>query len=201
MRNMIVATLLIGMLGCATNPLGMSDNEWKALTPGQKLEAREKQAVLDQANAERRAKERSERARRALDAKNAEEARLVAVVEKGGSGSILSCAIEGGLARFPFSKSWRPFEAVSFKIIRSQSLTVPVRMRATKSRINEKYFVGVTYSELANELLICPDGQIAINQRHCHHVPILPSDRRYGFVRKLNVVDQFKRSQLTCEDG
>ena len=52
-----VTFALLGVAACARYPLGMSETEFKALLPGQQLEARNKQADLDAAEERRRAEE------------------------------------------------------------------------------------------------------------------------------------------------
>ncbi|WP_419783949.1 hypothetical protein [Maridesulfovibrio sp.] len=45
--RLVLGILLVCIAACASHPLGFSDDEWAELTPQQKLEAKEKQAVLD----------------------------------------------------------------------------------------------------------------------------------------------------------
>jgi len=42
--------LLFVLSGCASHPLGLSDEEWASLTPQEKIEAQEKQASIDLEN-------------------------------------------------------------------------------------------------------------------------------------------------------
>ena len=60
--NLALASLALLLAACQSNPLGMSDEEWARLTPEQQMQARMKQADVNQANADRRAAGRRRRA-------------------------------------------------------------------------------------------------------------------------------------------
>jgi len=61
--------LLLLLLGCATHPLGMSDEEWNQLTPEQKLEARkqDEQNRLEREKLRQEERQRKEEEQRARD--------------------------------------------------------------------------------------------------------------------------------------
>ena len=63
--------ILMLITGCAHFPLNMTEEEWERLTPQQQMDARERQAKLDQERALQREKLRLEQ-----EAKEAEQARL-----------------------------------------------------------------------------------------------------------------------------
>lgn len=61
MKQIIISLLFLFLVGCATHPLGMSDDEWTVLSPEQQFEASKEQARLDN---ERRLKQMENELRR-----------------------------------------------------------------------------------------------------------------------------------------
>ena len=100
--------------GCISfHPLGMSNSEWNALTPQQKMEAREKQAQI---NAQKKqAKADREAAAQAASAKRYETARY---------GDIITVVIKGGT--MDINGNRRDYEPIIFDLVKGESKTVNI---------------------------------------------------------------------------
>lgn len=100
--------------GCISfHPLGMTDSEWAALTPAQKMEAREKQAQI---NAQKRqAKADREAAAQAASSKRYETARY---------GDVITVVIKGGT--MDINGNRRVYEPIAFDLVRGESKTVNI---------------------------------------------------------------------------
>ena len=106
-------SLLILSACISFHPLGMSDSEWNALTPEQKMEAREKQAQI---NAQKKqAKADREAAKQAAAAKRYETARY---------GDIITVVIKGGTMDIHGNR--RDYEPLAFDLVRGESKTVNI---------------------------------------------------------------------------
>lgn len=111
----VLASLsLLILSGCISfHPLGMSDSEWNALTPEQKMEAREKQAQI---NAQKRqAKADREAAAQAASARRYETARY---------GDIITIVIKGGT--MDINGNRRDYEPIAFDLVRGESKTINI---------------------------------------------------------------------------
>ena len=78
LQRLLVLLLLVCLAGCTFHPLGMSDEEWAALSPQEKLAAREKQAEIDLKEQEMRLKREEMRQRAEEERKQREHAEDVA---------------------------------------------------------------------------------------------------------------------------
>lgn len=100
-RGAMVAVMLGWLGGCATYPLGMGKAEWEDLTPEQRLEARQEQASLDRARAERRAAE----ARAIQGQRDALQQARRAAGANAGRGERVQCLLTGELRA---GGGWQP---------------------------------------------------------------------------------------------
>jgi len=98
-RSALLISLMVVLTACATYyPLGMSEAEWKRLTPEQQMSARMKQADLNQANAERRAEQAAARRQKFAALEAAERRRIEELYRSARYGDVLECVVEGGVA-------------------------------------------------------------------------------------------------------
>lgn len=101
----------------------MSDSEWKALTPEQKITAREKQAQLDiqkkQAKTDRIAAEKVESARRYNTARY---------------GDIITVVISGGTMDIHGKR--REYEPIAFDLVRGESKKVDIVRKGKRSYVD-----------------------------------------------------------------
>ena len=109
--GLLLVLSMVVLVGCSSNPLGMSDAEWEALTPQQQLVARTKQAELDE-----QARLRREQAR---IAKEAEQARLENLRHNAPRGEVVQCTLTNARARFAHNE-WHPAQPMAVAIHRSE---------------------------------------------------------------------------------
>ena len=98
------------LAGCASNPLGMSDAEWEALSPSEKVEARVQQEKLNAAEMERRAEKRRQEA--------AKERELQDLRQNAPYGDVVQCTLTNAKAKF--SGDWHPAQSVSVELHESE---------------------------------------------------------------------------------
>ena len=108
---LLLVLSMVVLVGCSSNPLGMSDAEWEALTPQQQLVARTKQAELDEQARLRR--------QQAQIAKEAEQARLENLRHNAPSGEVVQCTLTSARARFAHNE-WHPAQPMAVAIHRSE---------------------------------------------------------------------------------
>lgn len=103
--------LIVGLVGCATYPLGMSVQEWNALTPQQQIDARAEQAKLNELAAQRRA----EQARLKAEQEAREQAELERRKANAAYGERVQCVLDS--AEYKNGKSWFAIEPVGFDLV------------------------------------------------------------------------------------
>lgn len=115
-------------LGCASHPLGMSTNEWDALTSSERYDALKEQARLDEAKAARKAAEDKRRhelqierhrqwAAESLKEDDRQE-RLAATRHQAPYGDVIQCSLNNASAKF--GKNWQTAQSVSFELQRGE---------------------------------------------------------------------------------
>lgn len=118
--SVIVLLSVLILAGCISfHPLGMSDSEWNALTPEQKIAAREKQLQL---NAQKKQAE--------ADRQAAEKNALARQYEKAVYGDIISVAITNGTMEIHGKR--REYEPIAFDLIRGESKQVDIIRKGKK---------------------------------------------------------------------
>lgn len=108
---LLVTVVTVMIVGCANNPLGMSDDEWAQLNSEQQFEARKIQDARDEAARERRAKEKAQQA--------AEQAQLVDLRRNAPFGDVVQCTITN--ADGYFAKEWHAVQEVSIEMHSSEA--------------------------------------------------------------------------------
>lgn len=109
--GLLIVLSMFVLVGCSSNPLGMSDAEWEALTPQQQLVARTKQAELDEQERLRR--------QQARIAKEAEQARLENLRHNAPRGEVVQCTLTNARARFARNE-WHSAQPLAVAIHRSE---------------------------------------------------------------------------------
>ena len=181
----LVAALFF-LIGCATNPMGYSDEEWEALSEAEQKEARVLQAEIEIAREHRRAAD--------LRAREAEAARLEIYAdqrrESALHGDRIQCLIND--AKGYINGRWRSADPVAFEGVRG--IASPFHVYATsssgrtqRSTIGYALFDGVSLS-----LCQTPDAA------SCTRV----SATTRQFERGMNTavdVRRLVRGQMRCE--
>lgn len=112
LRYLIVLSAVLLLGACATNPLGISDEDWERMSLEERQRAYERQAEINLARAERQAAEARIREAEALqEAARREELRQSALY-----GDRVQCVIRSGEGYL--AGNWRRIESVGFEAIR-----------------------------------------------------------------------------------
>ena len=112
--SVLVVLCFFIFAGCISfHPLGMSNSEWNALSPQQKMEAREKQAKLDADK--KQAKADREATAQAASARRYETARY---------GDIITVVIKGGT--MDINGKRREYEPIVFDLVRGESKSIEI---------------------------------------------------------------------------
>ena len=114
-KEWLAGMLLLLVSGCASYPLGMTEEQWLALSPQHQFEARLKQAELDQLRDERLAAEHKARQEEArLQQAQLEMARQQAVY-----GERVQCVLDK--AELRLLKKWRPLQPLAIDVVAGQA--------------------------------------------------------------------------------
>jgi len=126
--------------GCAAQyPLGMAEDEWKALPENQKLEARMQQSKLDEADRQRRAEEKKQKAQMKQEREMAHLAYVDTLHTNGHYGDVLQCVVRDPVV--DFHPGWRAAVPFAFSIAKSEvkSVTMSDRNSGRTARLWLKY--------------------------------------------------------------
>lgn len=190
MRRKVAAAGLLALIVTAcgpTYPLGMSEAEWLALPPDRQYEARLRQADLDAtaraADAAREAEERRLEAER--------QARIDGLYAHGGFGSVVECAMQGGLA--DFHPGWKPYEPLVFAIARGDER--PVTLRRADGRRTQDLWVAL--DEHGTHLRLChqPPSRWSAD---CATVAATSRQFAQGVALTVSAEDALKGAELSC---
>lgn len=112
LRHLILLCVLFALSACATNPLGINDEDWERMPLEERQRAYERQAEIDLARAERQAAEARVREAEALQ----EAARREELRQRALYGDRVQCVIRDGEGYL--GANWRRIEALGFEAIR-----------------------------------------------------------------------------------
>lgn len=180
----IFSTLAALLLtGCMTSyPLGMSEDEWERLSPQQQLDARERQAELDQRERERRA----EAARIAAEEERRERERREQRLRNAQPGEIVQCVVNN--AEGYYAGAWRTAEPVGFTVVRGypEVIDIPEQDRATRRVQAEARFDGA-------QITLCRP-----NRNECTTLAATQNQLRCGAQRNIQL-NRVVRGTLYCD--
>ncbi len=185
--KLALASLALLVASCQSNPLGMSDEEWARLTPEQQMQARMKQADVNQANADRRAAERRRRALLVAE----ERRRVERIYTSARYGDILECVVEGGIA--DFRPGWRGYDPAPFTLVRGETKFVPLRESGKGRR---KFWTRLSADGL--EVSVCARSGKRSRSRYCATISARSDDFSYGVSRPITINDVFQNATLVC---
>ena len=181
---------VLWLSGCAPrHPLGIPDEQWQTMSLEQQLQARERQAELDRARAEQRAKE--------AQAREAEAARQLAELEQqrrdARYGERVQCVLSSAEARL--NRQWRPVEPLALDLVRGFEL--PFELQQSDGRpISHR---GRGYALFDGQIVtLCPQsGQHASRPVACLRLLGTLRDYHSGLDQTLAAPD-FLRGRLRC---
>ena len=183
--------VLLGMLAsCSMHPLGMSGQEWEALTPEQQLRAREQQAVLDQAAAERRAAQaRADEAEALRQAAELQLRRQLAA-----PGERIQCVL--GPHEAWLNRKWRAAEPLALDLLQGDEQRFDLVQAGSGSR---SYYAN-GYARFDGEtLLLCPHAAADWRRdQGCTRLLGTSGEWQRGLRGQLES-DSFLRGSIRCE--
>ena len=182
--------VVIGLAGCiATNPLAIPDDEWQLMTAEQRLQARIKQAELDDARAQARAEAAA--AQQQADAQAA--AQLKQQQADARYGDRLQCVLSEAQARL--NRKWRDLEPLALDLLKDQ----PVQLTLSEASDSWRRYSTTAEARFDGQTLsLCPTSAITrINPHDCLLVLGTFEDYRQGIERAAAQSD-FVRGHLRC---
>ncbi|EHQ53586.1 hypothetical protein ECTPHS_13018 [Ectothiorhodospira sp. PHS-1] len=189
---LVVLALVVFTAGCATRyPLGIPEEQWVSLSLEEQIRAREAQAALDQAQAERRAAEA--RAREAQAAR--EQAELEMRRREARYGERVQCVLTSAEGRL--GGRWRPLEPLAVDLVQGMEMPFQLMTTADGGRYRGQghaYFDGTTVS------LCSVRGQHDRDPGACARLLGTFEDYRRGLRSEVSS-ERFIRGQLRCHLG
>ena len=181
-RWLWASMMVLVLSACASYPLGMSEQEWQALSPEQQLTARERQAQLDQAERVRRAAAAEQRAER----ERAEQREYQQRLSQAQPGEVVQCVVNHGEGYY--GGQWLSAEPAGVTLLRgfSQTLQVAQRDRPSRSVQLEMEYVGAS-------VRLC-----RVNQRDCSTIAATQNQFRQGVTRSVNI-PRTLRGEIYCD--
>ncbi len=187
----IVFLLLLAACG-PRYPLDMSEEEWRALSPEQKLAAREKEAALQRLREERRRAEEERRAAEARLAARREAARIVERYRTAPLDDFLICGLQRGEARF--GEDWGPFFATSFTVLRGESHTFEL----TRTNGRDRIPVTAQFYTDGRRLRLCAGRSPFGGKNECVNLRGESRQFRRGLHKTLWAKKLFRGAELFC---
>lgn len=178
----VTLILMSSLAACTIYPLGMSEDEWESLTPAQQMQARSKQAELDQAERERRA----EVARIAAEREAKERAEYETRLQNASYGEVVQCVVRD--AEGHLGGSWRPAAPAGFTLLRNYPTNVRFteQGRPTRGVDGQATFDGSTVS-------LC-----RTNRKECGTLVATQNQFRDGVKQEINI-SRLIRGTLYCD--
>jgi hypothetical protein len=180
--------ILFLVLGCARHPLGLSDAQWKAMTPSEQLEARAEQAKIDrvkkQIEAERREKERQERER--------EKARITDLYANAKYGDVVECSVSGGIV--DFHPGWLKYHEAAFTLVPGEF--TQVKVEAQGGSRTQEFWAGMNVRQTGVQL--CDRDPRDYSRADCANLAGTSADFAYGTERSISLKEVFNGVFLRC---
>ncbi len=187
------AFLLLLLAACGPRyPLDMTEEEWRTLSPEQRLAAREKEAELRR---QREARRRAEEERRAAEARLAAQREAERIAERYRTAALddfLICGLERGEARF--GGDWGPFFGTNFTVLRGETHTLEL------TRTNGRDSIPVTARFYADgrRLRLCAGRSPFGGKNECVNLRAESRQFRRGVHKTLWAKKLFRGVELFC---
>ena len=136
MKHHLLLPLFIALLaGCQSFPMGLSETQWRALSPEQQADYTHQQTQLnEQRRHEREAKEELQRAKEDLRLE-VERARFRDAYARARYGDVVTVTIQGGMVAI--DGKHRPYEPVRFDLVRGERKEVEFVQQGRSSSRNK----------------------------------------------------------------
>lgn len=118
MRYLCIPLVAAFLIGCQSYPMGLSEAQWKALSPSEQADYQRQQAVIDEQRRQKR--EAEEQLRREVEAQKAREAheRVQLAYARARYGDVVTVTIESG--HVAINGKHQPYEPVRFDLVRGE---------------------------------------------------------------------------------
>ncbi|MEW6305441.1 MAG: hypothetical protein AB1705_18345 [Verrucomicrobiota bacterium] len=186
MRGMIFVVVFaaLGFAGCQY-PMGLSKDQWNALTPEQQAEYRRQQFDIDERR--RREREAEEQRRRAEAAEKAriEQERIRAAYAAARYGDVVTVTVEGGTVAFIGRP--QPYEPLRFDLVRGERKQVEF---VQQGRSSNRTMVEVRLSEDGNTFYF--------DEKASDRIALISTDWEKGRTHgPLTIRDAFSQSRAS----
>ncbi|MDD5676861.1 MAG: hypothetical protein PHW60_02585 [Kiritimatiellae bacterium] len=136
-----LSLLLLGLCSCVQYPMGVTRQQWQALTPAQQADYQAKQYAIDAEKAKQAEAERIEAERAKAQQAQAEQDRLNIIRANAQYRDIVKVNVEGGTMEF--AGKHYPYEPLTFEIIKGETKEVPFFGRGAQT-LNTRYKVHLS---------------------------------------------------------
>lgn len=124
-RILIAGLLSLLAVGCASNPMGLSDQQWNALPPARQAELRAEQYRIDEERRVRREEEARKRAELAAQQERERLERIEAIRANARYGDIVTVTLQGGTIRDDGNNL--PCEPAAFDLVKGEQKQIVIR--------------------------------------------------------------------------
>ena len=186
---LLVAASALGLAACTSNPLGMSDQEWAALTPEQRLQVRQKQLEYAQALEQRQAAALAERQAQARQ----RAAELELRRQQARYGERVQCVLAP--AQGWFNQQWRDIEPLALDLLTGSEQVVTVRqMQVHAPRYSARAYARFDGQQVS--LCLRSESESSPNNRCVRFLGTF-ADYRHGIAQPVHS-HQYVRGQMRC---
>ncbi len=130
--TMVFLNLVLMLSGCTRYPLGLSKENWLALSPSQQAEYQAKQYQIDEDRRKQEEASRIQRAQAKAEAERLEKERITAIYSNARYGDVVVVTIHGGAMKW--SNEIYALEPVSFELVRGETKEVEFRGHVDRAR-------------------------------------------------------------------
>jgi len=173
----------------ASNPMGFSDEEWAALSPEQKYEARLKQSEVDEEKRKQRAREK------ALEEENKRQHKEMIALryQNANYGDIVQCVMKRGVIDYP--SGWSDAEPLGFTLVRGEDKELTSWSADKKSSVP----LFATFNEDGMSINLCRfEPSSSYRQRkYCGTLTATTRQLEKGTTQSFNI-EKYMRGHLYC---
>ena len=137
----LLASLCALTLGCVQYPMGLSRQQWEALTPSQQTEYQAKQYAINEQNRQQAETRRLEQQRIAAEQAQAEKERISQLYASARYGDIVRVSVQGGSLEYNGKRY--PYEPVSVDLVKGETKKVTFYGRGNNT-LNTTYNMRLT---------------------------------------------------------
>ncbi|WP_321324785.1 lipoprotein [Thiomicrorhabdus sp.] len=156
-RFLFVFVIFALLTGCASsNPLGMSDEQWKSITPEERQALLLKQQQYEEEQRTIRMKAEAEERKIQLKQEMAERERLERLYNAPKNGNVMMINILGG--KYKYGKREKRILEESYEIARGETKKIQLTLENPKSRYNSTETAYLQYSMNGNGIYLYLDN-------------------------------------------